>query len=78
MLQVPAPWPMVGSYGLLVPGRHHAVPSFGPTELVRIQQRNAEGTVLISFPDRFGATGNMTVPVGALQDGTPLGDEAAA
>ena len=68
MLQTSAPFPQVGSYGL--------IDHDGARLLARILGRNPDGTVVISLPERSGAGGNQTRPLGDLFDGTPLtGDE---
>lgn len=65
MLNSATPFPQVGSYALLEEGRE--------THLVRIQRRTA-GTdeCVISIVGREGATGNRTVLVEDLTDGTAL------
>jgi hypothetical protein len=63
MLQTPAPFPYQGSYALL---EHE-----GRTQLVRIVMRR-EGEVVVSFPLRDGAGGNLRVDPAKLIDGTPL------
>lgn len=67
MLRTPAPFPQVGSYALIqIDGRNH---------LARLQARTAGGDVLISLPLLADvASGNRTVSIDALIDGTPLTD----
>jgi hypothetical protein len=67
MLPSPTPFPQVGSYALTeLEGRHH---------LARIVGRTAGGDCTIALPllpDR--ASGNRTVALDELIDGTPLRD----
>ncbi|MES2137992.1 MAG: hypothetical protein V4502_13165, partial [Pseudomonadota bacterium] len=67
MLNTPAPFPYVGSYGLLETDDRESP----RTELIRIVFRR-EGFTTVSFPLREGASGNREVPEDALIDGTPL------
>ena len=72
MLSPATPFPQVGSYGL------YQDPALPPaeriSELVRILDRGA-AVVLVSFPQREGAGGNMRVPLSDIIDGTPLTSE---
>lgn len=64
MLNTPAPFPEAGSYAVLVGHK---------TELVRIIRFNRiTGQATIVVLGRAGASANMTLPIGALQDGTEL------
>jgi hypothetical protein len=65
MIRTPAPFPQPGSYALLV--------DLGQTHIVRILSRVPDAAeAVISFPARWGASGNKTVPLADLIDGTPL------
>lgn len=70
MLKVPAPFPQVGSYGLLVDLNQ---PPPQSAELVRIMRRDDfRGQVSVAFPLRAGACGNRIVAASELIDATPL------
>ena len=77
MLRTPTPYPQVGSFALLVdvnlPVGQQRV------ELVRVM-RLGVSTAAVAFPLRAGATGNTTVALADLIDGTPLtaAEEAVA
>lgn len=64
MLQAPAPWPLPGSFGLF---EHE-----GLIRAARIVSRSADGTAVISLPERRDAGGNLRVPASDVLDGTPL------
>lgn len=68
MLKVPAPFPQVGSYALLVDCNLPVEQQ--RAELVRIVRRGAGVTV--AFPLRVGASGNRIVEEVELIDATPL------
>jgi hypothetical protein len=71
MIRTPAPFPQPGSYALMA--------DLGETHIVRILGRNPEARLaIISFPARRGASGNRTVPLAELVDGTPLTAEERA
>ncbi|HEY8593277.1 MAG TPA: hypothetical protein VIL42_10510 [Sphingomicrobium sp.] len=71
MLRVPAPFPQVGSYALIV---DEALPvSQQRAELVRVQRRDtSSGEAAIAFPLRVGASSFRIVDEWTLIDGTPL------
>lgn len=66
MLSVYAPFPERGSYGLYVVD--------GVTRLARIISRNPDDSAVVSLPALAGASGNRTVPLAQIRDGTPLSD----
>lgn len=70
MLAVHAPFPEVGSYGLLCVD--------GATRLARIIARNPGDSAVVSLPELAGASGNRTVPLAQIRDGTPLSDAERA
>lgn len=70
MLDTPAIFPDLGSYAL-----HQEA---GTTHLVRIHQHKAKGLVLVSYPARTGASGNRTLELADLLDGTPLNEAERA
>jgi hypothetical protein len=63
MLKSPAAFPFPGSYALQEVA--------GETTLVRIHEVN-DGTALVAYPTRFGASGNAQVPLAQILDATPL------
>ena len=72
MLHPATPFPQQGSYGLY---QDPALsPANRPSELVRIIERGSS-VVLVSFPLRDGAGGNMRVPLSDILDGTELDGE---
>ena len=76
MLNVPAPFPQVGSFALLVDSTQPIEAQ--RAELVRILridgigQRHAGASAAIAFPLRTGAGGNRTVNLAELIDPTTL------
>jgi len=69
MLRTPAPYPHVGSFALWI---DHDLPAGQQrAELARIL-RVGPLTAAIALPLRVGASGNVTVALGDLIDGTPL------
>ena len=77
MLKIPAPFPQVGSFALLIDMNQ---PAPQRAELVRILERTyPQGSgATVSFPLRTGASGYNTVPLAGLIDGTPLTSEESA
>jgi hypothetical protein len=71
MLRIPAPFPEVGSYALLIDTNLPAVQQ--RAELVRVMRRDpAHGQSAVAFPLRVGAFGNRVVGESELIDATPL------
>jgi hypothetical protein len=71
MLRIPAPFPEVGSYALLIDTNLPAVQQ--RAELVRVMRRDpAHGQAAVAFPLRVGAFGNRVVGESELIDATPL------
>lgn len=75
MLKVPAPYPQVGSFALLIDEEQPAAQQ--RAELVRIEFRHASsrreiGVATIAFPLRVGSSGTRRVRLDQLIDATPL------
>jgi hypothetical protein len=67
MLKFASPFPLVGSYALLELD--------GATQLARIVARDQGGMAVVSLPFVNGSSGNRSVSIGELLDGTPLTPE---
>jgi hypothetical protein len=81
MLKTPAPFPQVGSYALFEDRRDFAqLPEMSLVRIIGLDgPASDEATrAVIAFPLRAGASGNRTVTIGDLIDGTPLTDAERA